>query len=84
LRGTIRDPALDDFKNYGVSNEIYAIGWVLSYIFTGKESLRAGADSVSQIVQKCATHDVDQRYKSVPEVIADVERLAATPTDAPA
>jgi serine/threonine protein kinase len=84
LRGTIRDPLLDSFKDYNVSNEIYAIGWVLSFIFTGKESLRPSSAGVTQIVQKCVDHDRDRRYNTVLELIADVERLAATPTDAPA
>lgn len=84
LRGTIRDPALDDFKRYGVANEIYAIGWVLWYIFTGKESLRFGADEVSGIIQRCVDHDPDQRYQKVSGVIAAVEALAVNPTDAPA
>ncbi|MFJ8251270.1 protein kinase family protein [Streptomyces sp. NPDC094466] len=39
MRGTIRDPLLSSFKEYDVCNEIYAIGHVLSYIFSGKEAL---------------------------------------------
>ena len=84
LRGTIRDPLLDSFKDYAVCNEIYAIGWVLSFIFTGKESLRPGSAEVTQIVQKCVDHNADRRYNRVLDLIADVEGLAATPTDAPA
>lgn len=84
LRGTIRDPLLENFKDYGITNEIYAIGVVLSFIFTGRESLKADASQVSRIVQKCVDHDAERRYASVREVIADVEALIATPTDAPA
>jgi tRNA A-37 threonylcarbamoyl transferase component Bud32 len=84
LRGTIRDPLLESFKDYSVANEIYAIGVVLSFIFTGRESLRSGSGEVSRIVQKCVSHDADQRYQSVLDVIADIEALTATPTDAPA
>ena len=43
MRGTIRDPILASFKEYGVCNEIYAIGWVLSYIFSGREALMSQA-----------------------------------------
>jgi eukaryotic-like serine/threonine-protein kinase len=84
MRGTIRDPLLESFKDYAVSNEIYAIGWVLSFIFTGRESLRPGSPEVTQIVQKCVDHNADGRYRTVLDLIADVEGLAATPTDAPA
>lgn len=38
LRGTIRDPLLVSFKDYNEKNEIYAVGVVLSFIFTGRES----------------------------------------------
>lgn len=84
LRGTIRDPQLESMKDYEVANEIYAIGWILSFVFTGKEALRHGTDGPAEIVKKCTHHDLDQRYRSVLELIADVEALVATPTDAPA
>jgi hypothetical protein len=80
MRGTIRDPLLDNFKNYDVANELYSIGWVLSYIFTGRESLSSVGDEVSRIVQKCAAHNLSARYPNVLELIADVERLEAKPT----
>jgi len=84
MRGTIRDPLLGNFKDYTVLNEIYSLGWVLSYIFTGREVLSAGADEVSRIIQNCTANDTAQRYQRVIDLIADVERLEATPTDAPA
>lgn len=77
MRGTIRDPLIHDFKSYGVLNEMYSIGWVLSYIFTGRESLASSGDEVSRIVQKCTAHDTAQRYRNVLELIADVEHLDA-------
>lgn len=84
LRGTIRDPQLESFKDYNVSNEIYAIGWVLSFIFTGRESLGNGTGDVARIVRKCTDHDPGGRYLQVLDLIADVEALVSTPTDAPA
>jgi hypothetical protein len=84
MRGTIRDPLIHDFKSYTVLNEMYSIGWVLSYIFTGRESLASSGDEVSRIVRRCAAHDTAQRYQNVLELIADVERLDATPTGGPA
>lgn len=81
IRGTIRDPALVSFKDYNVLNEIYSIGWVLSYIFTGREALKSGTDEVSQIVRKCVALDTAQRYQQVLDLISDVEQLEATPTN---
>ncbi|MCT9112995.1 protein kinase family protein [Streptomyces mirabilis] len=86
MRGTYRDPLLESFKDYGVRNEIYSIGWVLSYIFSGREALLSKDDAPSQIVRKCTAHDVAHRYGSVRELIGDVEGMEATPPtmDAPA
>lgn len=82
MRGTIRDPQLHNFKDYSVLNEIYAVGWVLSYIFTGRDALSTGTDAASRIVQKCTAPDLTQRYPSALEIIAAVEHLDATPTAA--
>ena len=84
MRGTIRDPLLSNFKDYAVINEIYCLGWVLSYVFTGREGLKTGADEVSRIVQKCAANDPTRRYRQVIDVIADVERLEVSPAGTPA
>lgn len=84
LRGSIRDPHLDNFKEYSLSNEIYATGVVLSFIFTGRESLTTNQGDVGRIVRKCVNYDVDQRYASAYEIIEDVEALVSPPTGAPA
>ncbi|MET8152578.1 protein kinase family protein [Actinoplanes sp. NPDC049668] len=84
MRGSIRDPLLASFKEYGETNEIYSVGWVLSYIFTGRDSLKSGDDEVSRIVQKCTANEASKRYATVREVIEVIERLEASPTDAPA
>ncbi|SEQ09595.1 Serine/threonine protein kinase [Lentzea xinjiangensis] len=80
MRGTIRDPTLSSFKDYDIPNEIYSVGWVLSYIFTGKESLpRPNSDAVTKIVRKCTDSDIEQRYSSIREIIADIDRLESFP-----
>ncbi len=84
LRGTIRDPLLENFKDYSLNNEIYAIGSVLSFIFSGRESLNTDPGEVRRIVRKCVDHDAEQRYASVQDIIVDVEALVAPPTGAPA
>ncbi|WP_432838882.1 protein kinase family protein [Dactylosporangium sp. CA-092794] len=85
MRGTIRDPLLHDFKSYSVQNEMYSIGWILAYIFTGRESLKVADDEVGRIVRKCTTtHNISERYQTVRQVISDVERLDSPATDSPA
>jgi hypothetical protein len=84
MRGTIRDPQLQSFKDYSLTNEIYAVGWILSYIFTGIEALAPATDSVGKIVRKCVDHDSGMRFESVRDVIAEVESLESTLSDAPA
>lgn len=84
IRGTIRDPQLERFKDYNVVNEIYAIGWVLHFIFTGRESLSHGDEAIDTIVKKCTDRDIEQRYASVLELIADVEAIEVEPTSTPA
>jgi hypothetical protein len=84
MRGTIRDPLLHDFRQYGVLNEIYAIGWVLSYIFTGREALPTTGDPVSRIVHKCTAPDIASRYQTVRDLITDVEHLSAPSADSSA
>lgn len=43
---------------------MYPVGLVLSYSFTGRESLMSSTDEVSRIVKKCASHDIPQRYQT--------------------
>lgn len=84
MKGTVRDPMLGSFKDYAVVNEMYAIGHVLAYIFKGRESLPPATDEVGRIIHKCAVNDLDQRYRAVTELIAEVERLEAPPVQATA
>lgn len=57
--------------------------WVISFILTGNESMTPGFPEATQSVQMCVDHNADGRYETVLDLIADVEGLAATPTDAP-
>jgi eukaryotic-like serine/threonine-protein kinase len=75
MKGTIRDPTVTSFKDYGVVNEMYSIGHVLSYIFTGRESLKVDNSPVSGIIQRCVAHDLGKRYSTVIELIGEVESL---------
>lgn len=73
-RGTILDPTLDNFKAYGVVNEMYSIGVVLSYILTGRERI-ATEGALARITWRCTENDTVKRYQNVGDVISDVERL---------
>ena len=81
LKGTIMDPTLTSFKDFAETNDIYAVGHLLSYIFTGKASLGFENTDVQRIVQKCTDNVVAKRYKNVAGIIADVDALV--PPDAP-
>ncbi|GAA1041281.1 hypothetical protein [Streptomyces murinus] len=84
MLGAIRDPLLSSFKEYDVCNEIYAIGHILSYIFTGRGALVSGDDEESRIVRKRTARDVVDKCQSVLELIKEVERLEVNPAGAPA
>ncbi|MBB2892147.1 hypothetical protein [Flexivirga oryzae] len=84
VRGTIRDPQLERLKDYDVRNEIYSIGWVLHFIFAGRESLVHEDRPVGDIVKRCTVRALGARYQTVLDLIADVEKLEPRPTDTPA
>ncbi|MGB6059662.1 MAG: hypothetical protein WBF71_15515, partial [Microthrixaceae bacterium] len=86
LKGTKIDPALGSFKDFGAVHDIFAAGFVLLYIFTGRKNVgRSNAVPIEQIIHKCIDSQPDRRYQSVMELIADVEALDTTVTsEAPA
>ena len=75
IKGTIIDPALERFKDYNVQNEIYAVGFILNFIFTGKQNLTSGDTEVNKVIIKCTDRNPELRYKDVTELIIDVEGL---------
>lgn len=77
LRGTILDPTIRSFKEYNALNEIYAIGFLLSFIFSGRKHINACSGAARVIVDKCTVLDHAARYQSVRAIIDDVEALAA-------
>lgn len=77
LRGTILDPTIESFKTFNVRNEIYAIGSVISFIFSGREQLGACRGEVRAIVDRCVDLTVENRYPDVRSIIREVERLEA-------
>lgn len=76
IKGTIIDDTLVDFKNYNIKNEIYVIGVILFYIFTGKQNLELTDNAISSIVKKCVDRNHNNRYDNVLEIIEDVKEMA--------
>lgn len=75
MKGTILDPTLEDFKNYSLANEIYAVGHVVSFIFTGRTAPHVRGEHLGGIVRRCTDLNVDDRYQHVNEIIRDVTDL---------
>lgn len=75
IRGTIIDDTLTSFKDYNIKNEIYAIGVVLWFIFTGRTNLKTDNSNIANLVNKCITRDLDKRYHNVSEIIYEIELL---------
>lgn len=79
LKDTKIDPALGSFKDFGAVHDIFAAGFVLLYIFTGRKNAgRSNATPIEQIINKCIESQLDRRYQSVMELIADLEALDTT------
>jgi tRNA A-37 threonylcarbamoyl transferase component Bud32 len=78
LKGTIKDPTLESLKEYGVINEIYVIGYIINFVFTGKKNLSNLNDKsnrTKEIVKKCTEYDTSDRYQSVKAILDDIEKL---------
>lgn len=75
IKGTIVDDTLKSFKDYNIKNEIYVIGVILYYIFTGRRSLNFNNSQISKISQKCVDRNHNNRYNSVEEIIVDVSKI---------
>lgn len=84
MKGTIVDPALANFRDYTPVNDIYVVGFVLSYIFKGTRSLIPASTPLGALIQRCSHSDPKQRYQAVMEIIAAVENLETKSTGAKA
>jgi tRNA A-37 threonylcarbamoyl transferase component Bud32 len=76
-----KDPLLESFKDVRIENEIYSVGCLLSFIFTGKQNLNknqlvVGLDS---IIEKCTDNkSLENRYHSITEIIDDINKKIIT------
>ncbi len=80
MKGTIIDPTVDRFGDVDALADIYSLGVVLSFIFSGREHLGACTGPVQAVIDRCTHLDRRRRYAHVSEVIADVEHLTETTT----
>lgn len=75
MKGTILDPTLTSFKDYTLSNEIYSVGFILSFIFTGKEAPYVAGANLGALVRKCTDLTTENRYTGIQEIIDAVAAL---------
>ncbi len=75
IRGTLIDDTLTSFKDYNVKNEIYSVGMILYFIFTGRTHLKADDSNIYNIVSKCIDRDLQKRYNNINEIIIDVQKI---------
>lgn len=75
MKGSIIDPTLGSFRDFGPVNDIYAIGFILNYILTSKESLIADGSRLSSIIQKCSANNPSDRYQKVEDIIGEMKEL---------
>lgn len=61
------DPQLESYKDYAMPNEIHAAGWIINFIFSGKDSLDE-QNKVWPIVRKATSSSIKERYKDEQEL----------------
>ena len=81
IRGTIIDDTLKSFKDYNIKNEIYAIGVVLWFIFTGKTNLNIDNSNIGRLVNKCIIRNHDERFNNVTEIIQSLSNIFSYETE---
>lgn len=74
MKGSIIDPALGSFRDFGLVNDIYEVGFILNYILTGKENLVTDGSRLGSIIQKCSTTNSADRYQTVRDIIEDMKK----------
>ena len=65
IKGTFVDPCLDKFSNYNFINEVYSIGFMLVYIFTGKKNIEKLPKEYVIFKEKFITTDLNKRFNNI-------------------
>lgn len=74
MKGSIIDPTLGSFRDFGPVNDIYEVGFILNYILTGKENLVTNEPRLGSIIQKCTDTNPADRYQTVRDIIEDMRK----------
>lgn len=77
IKGTHIDPTLDKFHEYTVQNDIFALGHLLNFILTGRQALKDDDTELAEIVARCVSHKLSDRYATVDQLIKAIEQLTA-------
>lgn len=77
MKGSIIDPLLESFKDFKPTNDIYAAGVIVSFIFTGKTRLGVAGGAVGNIVDSATSLVEAERFPSIADMIAAIEALQA-------
>ena len=78
MKGTIIDDTLVSFNEFNLKNEIYSIGILLLYIFTGKQTLKDYGNNnkkLVNIIDKCIDRVHSKRYDAIDEIISDIKKM---------
>ncbi len=75
MKGSLRDPQAVSFKEFELVNEIYAVGFVLGFILTGKKAVPRAEGPIRDIVLKCVHTNTAGRYQSIDQILRDVAQL---------
>jgi len=76
IKGSLIDPAIENYKDYALVNEIYSIGHILAFILTGRRNLSGLTPEELTIVHKCTNPDVAARYQSIAPIMTAVSNLS--------
>lgn len=79
IKGTFIDPCLANFKDYDIQNEMYSIGLIIWYIFTGRKNIFLDEDNetIYKIVSKCINTPKSHRYSNVLELYSEIKGLTS-------
>lgn len=75
IRGTIIDYTLSSFNDYNFKNELFSIGIITNFIFTGKKRYVNNHNELSKIIEKCIASDHKNRYDNLEDMLNDINRL---------
>lgn len=63
------------FSNYNFINEVYSIGFMLVYIFTGKKNIENLPKEYLIFKEKFITNDLNKRFNNIDDIINMVKRI---------